>query len=85
MFISRDSDKHVLTDFDLKVNHGETIAFVGESGAGKSTTLNLVTGFYRPTDGRILIDGLPMDDLSMRSFRKKIAVVPYDIIFRFYP
>ncbi|KAB8128259.1 ABC transporter ATP-binding protein [Gracilibacillus oryzae] len=79
-FMYRDSNKHVLTNFDLKVKPGETIAFVGESGAGKSTILNLVTGFYRPTSGRVLIDDLPMDDVSMRSFRKKIAVVPQNTI-----
>nr|WP_231710615.1 ABC transporter ATP-binding protein [Gracilibacillus suaedae] len=79
-FKYRDSDKHVLTDFQLDVKPGETIAFVGESGAGKSTILNLVTGFYRPSNGRILIDDVVMDDLSMRSFRKKIAVVPQNTI-----
>jgi ATP-binding cassette, subfamily B, bacterial len=79
-FKYRDSDKHVLTDFQLEVQPGETIAFVGESGAGKSTILNLVTGFYRPSNGRILIDDIVMDDLSMRSFRKKIAVVPQNTI-----
>ncbi|MGP4042500.1 ABC transporter ATP-binding protein [Gracilibacillus sp. D59] len=79
-FKYRDSDKHVLTDFQLDVKPGETIAFVGESGAGKSTILNLVTGFYRPSNGRILIDDLPMDDWSMRSFRKMIAVVPQNTI-----
>ncbi len=79
-FKYRDSDKHVLTDFQLDVQPGETIAFVGESGAGKSTILNLVTGFYRPSNGRILIDEVEMDDWSMRSFRKKIAVVPQNTI-----
>ncbi|UOQ85033.1 ABC transporter ATP-binding protein [Gracilibacillus salinarum] len=79
-FKYRDTDKHVLESFRLSVKPGETIAFVGESGAGKSTILNLVTGFYRPTSGSILIDGIPMDDVSMRSFRKKIAVVPQNTI-----
>lgn len=79
-FKYHDSDKHVLTNFQLNVKPGETIAFVGESGAGKSTILNLVTGFYRPSNGRVLIDDVVMDDLSMRSFRKKIAVVPQNTI-----
>src|SRR5699024_10729542 len=79
-FKYRDSDKHLLTAFDLKVKPSETVACVGESGAGKSTILNLVTGFYRPTDGRVLINDIPMDELSMRSFRKKIAVVPQNTI-----
>ncbi|UOQ48460.1 ABC transporter ATP-binding protein/permease [Gracilibacillus caseinilyticus] len=79
-FKYRDTDKHVLESFCLSVKPGETVAFVGESGAGKSTILNLVTGFYRPTSGRILIDEIPMDDVSMRSFRKNIAVVPQNTI-----
>ncbi len=70
-FKYRDSERHVLNDFQLSVKPGEMIAFVGESGAGKSTILNLVTGFYRPTSGIIKIDGIPMDEIHMRRFRKK--------------
>ncbi len=79
-FKYRDTEKHVLQNFDLHVKAGETIAFVGESGAGKSTILHLLTGFYRPTLGRILMDQKPMDEISMRSYRKKIAVVPQNTI-----
>lgn len=79
-FKYRDSERHVLNDFQLSVKPGEMIAFVGESGAGKSTILNLVTGFYRPTSGIIKIDGIPMDEIHMRRFRKKIAVVPQNTI-----
>ncbi|MBW4081902.1 ABC transporter ATP-binding protein [Paenibacillus sp. S150] len=75
-FHYKDTDKHVLKDFNLKVRAGECIALVGESGAGKSTVLNLVVGFYRPTGGRILVDGHPMDELEMRMYRQKLAVVP---------
>lgn len=79
-FRYKDTDKHVLKDFSLKVQRGECIALVGESGAGKSTVLNLVIGFYRPTGGRILIDGTPMDELDMRSYRQKLAVVPQSTV-----
>ncbi|RCW74842.1 ABC transporter ATP-binding protein [Saliterribacillus persicus] len=79
-FKYRDTEKHVLQNFDLHVKAGEMIAFVGESGAGKSTILHLLTGFYRPTSGRILMDQKPMDEISMRSYRKKIAVVPQNTI-----
>jgi ATP-binding cassette subfamily B protein len=75
-FHYRDTDKHVLKEFNLIVASGECIAFVGESGAGKSTVLNMVIGFYRPTSGRILVDGIPMEQLQMRSYRQSLAVVP---------
>lgn len=79
-FRYRDTDKHVLSDFHLDVRPGECIAFVGESGAGKSTILNLITGFYRPTNGQILIDDISMDDLSMADYRRGLAVVPQNTI-----
>ncbi|WP_117168632.1 ABC transporter ATP-binding protein [Paraliobacillus sediminis] len=79
-FSYRDTDNHVLNNFNLDVNPGECIAFVGESGSGKTTILNLITGFYRPKNGQILIDDISMDDLSMRGYRKKIAVVPQNTI-----
>ncbi|WP_166241404.1 ABC transporter ATP-binding protein [Paenibacillus turpanensis] len=79
-FHYNDTDKHVLRDFNLEVKPGECIAFVGESGAGKSTVLNMVVGFYRPTNGWIEVDGVPLDDLEMRSYRQQLAVVPQNTI-----
>jgi ABC-type multidrug transport system, ATPase and permease components len=79
-FRYKDTDKHVLNDFTLHVKPGEVIALVGESGAGKSTVLNLAIGFYRPTSGRILLDGVPFDELDMRSYRRQIAVVPQNTV-----
>jgi ATP-binding cassette, subfamily B, bacterial len=79
-FHYKDTDKHVLNGFNLKVRPGECIAFVGESGAGKSTVLNMVVGFYRPTGGSILLDGVPFDELDIRSYRQKLAVVPQNTV-----
>lgn len=79
-FHYRDTDKHVLNNFSLSVKPGECIAFVGESGAGKSTVLNMVIGFYRPTLGRIVVDGIPLDELDMRAYRQKLAVVPQNTV-----
>ncbi|MCR4740129.1 MAG: ABC transporter ATP-binding protein/permease [Lachnospiraceae bacterium] len=56
-FIYPDGDEYVLKDFSLKVPFGTNVAIVGETGAGKSTLVNLVCRFYEPTEGRILIDG----------------------------
>ncbi|MDG0790465.1 ABC transporter ATP-binding protein/permease [Cohnella ginsengisoli] len=69
------SDRHVLNGFNLQVKAGECIALVGASGAGKSTVLNLAIGFSRPTFGEVAIDGVPMDELDMTSYRSRIAVV----------
>lgn len=71
-----DSNKPVLNHLNLHVAQGETIALVGESGAGKSTILNMVIGFNRPDSGRILLDGIDMDTINLHSYRKHIAVVP---------
>ncbi|NWL89010.1 MULTISPECIES: ABC transporter ATP-binding protein [unclassified Paenibacillus] len=74
-FSYKDSDRHVLDNFSLDVKPGETIAFVGESGSGKSTILNLIIGFYKPQSGSILIDGMPMNELSMSRYRQSLAIV----------
>ena len=61
--------------FSLKVAAGETIALVGESGAGKSTILNLVIGFDLPVGGVLKIDGHDISDIDLRTYRSHIAVV----------
>ena len=73
---SYDKKVSVLTHMNLTVNPGETIALVGESGAGKSTILNMVIGFHKPDAGSVYLDGKDMDTLNLRSYRKHIAVVP---------
>jgi ATP-binding cassette, subfamily B, bacterial len=67
-------------DFTLSVTPGETIALVGASGAGKSTVLNLVIGFIRPTAGRLLLDGTDMNTLDLRTYRRFVSVVPQESI-----
>lgn len=69
-------DRPVLHNLNLHVDKGETIALVGESGAGKSTILNLVIGFNQVNGGEVLIDGHNMKDIDLRSYRKHLAVVP---------
>ena len=68
-------DKEILTDLNLQIKKGETVAFVGDSGAGKTTILNLIIGFLRTKGGKILIDGHDLSQIDMRSFREHIAVV----------
>ncbi|SDD27913.1 ABC transporter ATP-binding protein [Streptomyces prasinopilosus] len=67
-------------DFTLDVAPGETVALVGASGAGKSTVLNLVIGFIRPTSGRLLLDGADMSGLDLRTYRRFLSVVPQESI-----
>ncbi|SFM45089.1 ATP-binding cassette, subfamily B, MsbA [Gracilibacillus orientalis] len=70
----------VLNDISLHVNQGETIAFVGMSGGGKSTIISLIPRFYDVTSGRILIDGHDIRDVQARSLRDKIGMVLQDNI-----
>ena len=68
----------VLTDVDLTMEPGETVAFVGPTGAGKSTMAKLVTRFYDPTEGRVTIDGHDIRDVTMHSLRSQLGVVPQE-------
>lgn len=75
-------DRDILRDFTLHISEGETVALVGESGAGKSTALNLVIGFDLPTSGALTIDGTDIKNIDLRSYRSFIGVVPQSpIIF----
>lgn len=66
----------------LEINPGETVAFVGPSGAGKTTIIQMILRFYDPQDGRITFDGVDLRDLARDAFRRQIALVPQDpVIF----
>src|SRR5207248_1206109 len=64
-----------LIDIDLRIRPGETLAVVGTSGGGKTTLVNLLPRFYRPTAGRILLDGHDLQTLTLDSLRGNIALV----------
>lgn len=74
----RYGEKVVLQGIDLEIPVGARVAFVGPSGAGKTTLTDLICGFYQPTEGEIFIDGHPLQQLDMRSYRRLIGVVPQD-------
>ncbi len=78
VFFSYDSEKNALNGISFTVNPGEMIGLVGHSGAGKSTLINLVTRFYDPNDGEILIDGHDSRDIALSSLRGQIGVVLQD-------
>ena len=72
-------NEDVLKDINFVVNKGETLALVGASGSGKSTTIGLLCGFYNNYSGKILIDGKPLTELKMKTWRSKIGLVMQDI------
>lgn len=75
-----DDSKEILYRFNLSVKSGETVALVGESGAGKTTILNLLIGFIKPIGGHIYLDGNDLNDINLRSYRDFVAVVPQNTI-----
>jgi len=73
-------DKPVLVDFTVTANPGEVIALVGPSGAGKSTVAGLLARFYDPQQGRVILDGHDLRDLSLRSLRASLAFVDQETV-----
>ncbi|EAP83391.1 ABC transporter transmembrane domain-containing protein [Sulfitobacter sp. EE-36] len=75
-------DVQALDGVNLSINPGETVAFVGPSGAGKTTIIQLILRFYDPASGRITLDGVDLRDVSRAAFRRSVALVPQDpVIF----
>lgn len=75
-----EGEKQVLHDINLKVEHGEVLALVGPSGAGKTTLVNLIPRFFDVTAGKILVDGYDVRDLTLDSLRAQIAKVTQETI-----
>ncbi|MBW7916270.1 MAG: ABC transporter ATP-binding protein [Trueperaceae bacterium] len=71
--------REVLRNVDLRVAAGETVAFVGPSGAGKTTICSLLPRFYEPSRGRITIDGMDVRDMTLASLRRQIGIVQQDV------
>src|SRR5262249_38336198 len=68
--------RNVLQNIDLEILPGQRVAFVGRSGSGKSTIVKLLLGFYRPTTGRIFVDGFDLSRVWLPSLRRQVGVVP---------
>jgi len=67
-----------LTSINLKIPKGQVIAFIGKSGSGKSTLIDILMGLHSPAQGRVLVDDIPMNDLDINSYRRRIGYVPQD-------
>jgi ABC-type multidrug transport system fused ATPase/permease subunit len=74
-----ESQTSVIKGINLTVKKGETVALVGSSGSGKSTLMDLIPRFYAPTSGRILVDGIDIQEINLYDLRKKIGIVTQDI------
>ncbi|MEW2419733.1 ABC transporter ATP-binding protein [Streptomyces nigra] len=72
------ADEEALTGIDLRIPAGQTVAFVGETGAGKSTLVKLVARFYDPSGGRVTVDGTDLRELDLTSYRHRLGVVPQE-------
>ncbi|MEU8527917.1 MULTISPECIES: ABC transporter ATP-binding protein [Streptomyces] len=72
------SDEAALSGIDLRIPAGQTVAFVGETGAGKSTLVKLVARFYDPTAGRVTADGTDLRELDLTAYRHRLGVVPQE-------
>ncbi|GAA0921435.1 ABC transporter ATP-binding protein [Streptomyces thermoalcalitolerans] len=70
--------EEALRGIDLRIPAGQTVAFVGETGAGKSTLVKLVARFYDPTSGRVTVDGKDLRELDLTAYRRRLGVVPQE-------
>jgi ATP-binding cassette, subfamily B, bacterial MsbA len=69
-----------ISDISLRINHGETVAFVGPNGCGKTTLLSLIPRLFDPDEGRMLIDGTDLSRVRVRSLRRQIGVVTQEVV-----
>ncbi len=77
-FVYLGTDRPVINDVDLEIQPGETVAFVGRSGAGKTTLCNLIARFFEPTAGCIELDGVDVRDIELGSYRQLLGIVEQD-------
>ena len=75
-----DAEEYLLKDISFKANKGETVAFIGSTGSGKSSLINLIPRFYEATDGEVLVDGVDVKEYKQESLRNKISYVPQKAI-----
>lgn len=73
------NDREILKDINFNVKPGQTLAIMGATGAGKTSIINLLERFYEPSEGEVLMDGHPINTLTLKSLREKIAVIMQEV------
>ncbi len=71
-----EADEYVIENISFKVNRGETVAFIGSTGSGKSTLINLIPRFYDTTEGEVLVDGVNVKDYKLEALNNKLGYIP---------
>ncbi|MEN3041936.1 MAG: ABC transporter ATP-binding protein [Fervidobacterium sp.] len=80
LWFTYDNKRWILKNINLRFNPGELVAIVGETGAGKTTIMNLINGMYKPQKGVITIDGVPLEEYNLQMLRKHVSAVPQDVV-----
>ena len=80
VWFSYDNKRWILQDVNLEFVPGELVAIVGETGAGKTTIMNLINAMYRPQQGSILIDDVPLEKYNLQMLRRCVSAVPQDVV-----
>ncbi|MEO0022510.1 MAG: ATP-binding cassette domain-containing protein, partial [candidate division WOR-3 bacterium] len=75
-----EGEEYVLRDINLRISRGEKVALVGETGGGKSSLIGLILKFYRPQQGRILFDGIDLQEIDNESLRRLTGFVPQEVV-----
>jgi len=75
---SYDNGEKILNNINFNISSGEKVAIIGANGSGKSTLINLILRFYKPQEGKITIEGIDINDVNLRDYRKLISVVSQD-------
>lgn len=78
-FRYQNSEENVIETIDLRINKGEMVAFVGATGSGKTTLVDIIVGLHQPLKGQILIDDYPLRDENIKAWQNKIAYVPQEV------
>jgi len=80
VWFAYEGENWILKDVSFKVRKGEKVALVGPSGSGKTTTISLICGFYKNQKGEILIDGIPLDQINIKQWRRKLGLILQEVI-----